>query len=195
MRPKILAPAVFYNVRAAGFVFDTLVPSRIESVQFHRKHISVECIGKALAHAIVAGESVKLEWHRTWPDGSANFVYFDQYQLELGQGYVTEMLEFVGNHKWFWDELPHGRQRVSDHTFNSSAITPGLFFERVRELNEEALRLEQIAHSEPLDEGEYLMHQEYAQTASVLFSTAASLFRPPACYQEHFRRARRLQQG
>lgn len=110
-------PVIRYDAKTGIFFFDHYQRTRQQ-------------VGAMLAHGLMSGtDSVQLY-----------FVHHDistrrSWSVVVKTSYVVQMLEFVGRHGWFWDEVEeHASRRESDHAFDPERITPGLYWGEVKSL-------------------------------------------------------------
>ncbi|MBY0552227.1 MAG: hypothetical protein K2W95_33415 [Candidatus Obscuribacterales bacterium] len=126
-RVLFLCPGIRYNRAKACFVFGD-------------NCFSPDKISMAIAHGLLSGEKLFFRFSRSRTGVCAS------YGVSLSAKYQTEMLEFAGQHGWFWDEVRE-HNYASDHQFNGDQITPGLQWTKVCRMMSNAGRLEEKARA------------------------------------------------
>lgn len=110
-----------------------------QSGRFQFGHLteSVRTIGARLAFALATGkDEVLFRGEKRSSGGTTN------YPVLLSIQYVQEMLKFVAQHGWFWDEVDDYQNFITvgerhfkcDHAFDRQHITPGVYFAEVKAL-------------------------------------------------------------
>lgn len=95
--------------------------------------VSVKVLGAMLAYALLHGKKVRLPFCERDRYGSRH--KRSMWSVEVSTGYVQQMLEFVAQNGWFWDEVPEFQSRQdSDHDFDPENITPSLNWRVVTEM-------------------------------------------------------------
>lgn len=95
---------------------------------FGDKATKLAAVGAALAWAVSRGEQVQLQFREKSPGGGGKW-----WSVMVSPAYVMQMLEFVAENGWFWDEVEEYRPH-SDHKFDPENITPGMNWRVVSEM-------------------------------------------------------------
>lgn len=166
-----------------------------EFVVGNSERVSIKQLGAMLAQALITGRSQIMLICRH--SGLCSTV---SYRVDVSVSYINQMLAFVAEHGWFWDELPdNNHRRASDHAFDPDQITPGLFWAQAQRLLSAAQELESFAakHSHMLhsndDDARYGLGQDLRTTHYLERSIAGALLK--AClpdYRVIARKRRRL---
>lgn len=95
--------------------------------------VSMKTLGAMLAFALVRREKVLMPFCER--DRTRDRHKRSMWCTAVSTNYVQQMLQFVADNGWFWDEVPeHVSRQDSDHDFDPDNITPSLNWRVVTEM-------------------------------------------------------------
>lgn len=124
--------------------------AKVQRFFFCHERVSLAGLGAMLVYALHNGKDVLLQFCER--DRGRERFRRCSWSVEVKPVYVEQMLRFVHQHGWFWDEVPEfGSRKNSDHDFDPANITPGLNWKLVGDMQQGADLLDKQAHGLDLE--------------------------------------------
>lgn len=109
---------------------------------FGDESVTIARLGASLAYALRNGKDVQLHFKTVGYRRHVERMWSEMVKPQ----YVQQMLTWVAEHGWFWDEAPNDHRPFdSDHPFDPANITPSLSWRLVSEMRLGATQLQSAA--------------------------------------------------